>query len=850
MKIKALIILLFCVFLAAASFAVSIFDWQYYESDNFLVFYPKGYERQAQETLFYLEKYLPSVKKITGNTDKIKIRVLIEDAGIYANASASQVMEKIGLFTSPIDLNYELIQNSMARSNSIHEQTHTNQLLNNSGLGKLGVTIFGYSLSPNNITPYWIVEGITVYNDSQISTFEGRLNLGYYDAFIAACAKSDKMPSVSQAAYLYARYPLRSYPYLYGANFFNYLAKTYGPEKFGEFFKLYSYYVWAHYLGEFFPAAALDHAASKVYGKTFPELFSDWEKYEKKRHAQWELAGQIAEQAKKYSRSYSLTVGNGKLYFFRRHLLYHEAFSYRYLYDLVEYDPQTGQEETLEQFTAKPSNYAQILGGKAYYALQDSVPGYANVGSQGRGAILCLYAYDFEAKKSKELFSDEFYSFAVFNPEKIFYAKARKKDYGAEIWEYDGKARKKIGEIDETILQMIPYQNKIIVTSQKNLGSHNISILDPDNLALTPLIDTVYPELKIKLAGNYLYYTGLYNGRVFTYKYDLLTKKVWKVSPGSFADDGVVLDRKLYFIGISSEGEYVYQGPLAEEEVSLPEKEVIQEEPVVFNKEIKEGPALIKNLGYLLLPYNRFHNALFIGSDGIGYNYYRFNYTSSRGIDFYLSSSLLLPLEINYANIALSSSRRYDALSLSYPVYKSSRKGLTSLTLTYDINSLGSSSPGLSIGLAGPRYRNTIALETDPSTSGANVSIHQSYLFDAGKLDLDLTGFKDYTKVWSFRGRSATAAYAEKGAQLDCQYSQRLFEIRNGFWNPNIFFGDLYGGPFVELLSSDVYNFSAWGFELTLEGNTKFWSTFEPTLGVSIRPGDNITYFSLDFPLY
>lgn len=173
---------------------------------------------------------------------------------------------------------------------SIHEYTHISQMPNTNGIPSFLTKILGNYFSPNNHVPMWVTEGITVYNESQVSPYEGRLNAGYFDTILASKAVEGKLPSILEANYYHNHFPLGPY-YLYGGTFFRYLSTTYGEEKITQFFDEYGSYYWTPFIGDFFPAIGIDKAAEKVYGKNFPQLFKEWKSYETEKNKDWELAG-------------------------------------------------------------------------------------------------------------------------------------------------------------------------------------------------------------------------------------------------------------------------------------------------------------------------------------------------------------------------------------------------------------------------------------------------------------------------------------------------------------------------------------------------------------------------------
>ncbi|MBU0672289.1 MAG: hypothetical protein KJ732_04585, partial [Candidatus Margulisbacteria bacterium] len=820
----------------------SIFDWQTYETDNFIVFYPRGYEWQAKATLYYFEQDLPRIQKLTGNQEKLKTRIVVQDTGNYSNAFADFINNKILIYTNPSYVFFELQPSNWLRGVGYHESIHINQTFNNSGSGKFATTIFGNRFSANVQIPFWMAEGITVYGESQIDQYEGRLNQGHFSAIVASKAVADNLPSISQANYAYARYPM-GYFYVYGGVFFDYLAKTYGEEQFAKFFKLYGSYFWGRYLGALFPALALDRAAVEVYGKTFPELFTDWAAYEKQRWADWQISGERIGLVEELCQASFLTKYDNKLYYYKQKQQANSAFNYHSVYSLVEYDPVARQEKILDQFLTYPLNYPVKAGDKLYYLHKDLADGYANLGMAGRGVIGVLSAYDLKTGKTSAILSDELVDFVIQKTGRIVYVKLRKSSYGSEIWEYDEKTgRKKLGELDEFIGQIYPYKDKYLVANKKQLSSWNISFFDLNDLSLLPILASPWHEYKIKVSGDELCYTALYGGKVNSYKLDLNSGRAWSLSKSSYADDGVVLNGNLYSIGIADEGTYVYGSEPTLLSYDLPGPELIKEQDSWPEVEIKEGSALLSNFSYLLWPTQRVWPSPFAGEDAIGYNSYLADYSSNGGINFYFDSSLLLPLTLSYANMSQGT---VNYLAASYPLYRSSRKGLSAVSLSLSTYFLGVVYPGISLRFSAPKYNATFSWQLDPEANGTNLVLSQNYLFNSGMLNLYANLFKDFGKGFYPRGFPRWGGTGS-GYQFNVNLTQQVMRIRRGLWNPNFFIGDVYGTLFFEHAYLNT-SLSSYGYELTFEGGGAYWESFVPKLGLAFANGESRGYFGLNF---
>ena len=132
-----LIFFILCLFLILSNgTSLALWDWETLESDNFVIFYPGGYETQAKESLYYLEEYRPEIIELTGNEMKgRKIHISLEDIGLYVNGYADFLNNKMGIFVTNPD-SYSRLSNyeNWLILVNIHELTYMAQLTNSSDL--------------------------------------------------------------------------------------------------------------------------------------------------------------------------------------------------------------------------------------------------------------------------------------------------------------------------------------------------------------------------------------------------------------------------------------------------------------------------------------------------------------------------------------------------------------------------------------------------------------------------------------------------------------------------------------------------------------------------------------------
>ncbi|WP_408956546.1 hypothetical protein [Natroniella sp. ANB-PHB2] len=850
--IISLVLTCLLIFGLRANLYASVFDWYTYGTDNFLLFYPTGYEYQAQETIYYLEKYRSEVMELTGNQDDIKVKVVLGDLGLFTNGYADPVDGKMGIFTNnPSSRSGLSDYENWYRLVNVHELVHIAQMTNTSGASDLTTSVFGNLFSPNLHAPLWLIEGIAVYGESQTSPYEGRLNSAYYDAIIATKVEAGELPSMLEITYSHNYFPA-GHQYLYGAKFFQYLADTYGEEKFADLFSNYGSYYWAAFAGGFFPKIGLDKAAKEVYGKRFPELYQQWQEYEEERYQDWSIAGdEVITNSNGYLSA--LTTANDKLYYFKAETLSAMPFMYSRLNKLIEYDPKLEQERVLLETREVSDGSLQVEDNELYYAVNDSKSGYSNIERLGYGDVSVLYHYDLLTGDKEELLTAEFKDFVVIEDDKIIYVKDNKEEFGSEIWQYQEGKQKKLGIIDQLISEVIAYEDQLIVVSKGNLSSWGINYLDLEELSLEPLLVTSETERAIEVIEGQLYFTASYDGYQEVYNYNLETDQLFKLTEQGYAERGVVINDQFYFCTITANGMAIYKQEEKLIPYYIPEQKILEEVELDFAElgvELTKEPAAKKNLSYLLKPNIRFFPYLVAGSDGLGLNNYYVLYSESGGVDFYWTTKMLQPLTANFS-YRNKGEQRVSELNLSYPAYQSDLEGLAAVELDYTTD-FSEAIPGLKVNFNYPRQNIVFHLQSKLKSDGVNAQLVYQYLFDNSSLVMRGSSFEQFSKNNNLRGFDSKYEKYYKddasGFQLGIEYIHKLAELRKGSWNPNLFVGDLYGSLFVDYANLDELESEqiAYGYQLAVESGLGNWFYAVPKLGISISERERSLYFGVD----
>ncbi len=219
--------------------------WKEISNQKFIVVFQKGYKNLAFYTLEKAQEIYNILLKFWKNPIKGKIRILLTDVYDDSNGYATYFpFNQIGIYIfnpepdSIIGSYRDWIYFVLS-----HEMTHIFNLNSGSGFTYFLRSIFGNSpiAHPASVLPTWILEGLAVYTESKLNQW-GRLNTPDFNIILNNIAKEGKIPFWTK---LYANpttWPGPISKYLYGAEFFQFLADKYGEEKIPQFVRNYTCY--------------------------------------------------------------------------------------------------------------------------------------------------------------------------------------------------------------------------------------------------------------------------------------------------------------------------------------------------------------------------------------------------------------------------------------------------------------------------------------------------------------------------------------------------------------------------------------------------------------------------------
>lgn len=849
---KKLLFLLF-LFTTFQAFG-NIYNWNVIKKDNFSVFYPNGYEERAKEALYFLIETEKEVQKISGNYKKRDVKVVLEDAGIYANGYADPLNYKISFFLSGLSIKF--YNYNWLKELAIHEHTHISQMNNYSGLGAVLPIIYGNVYSPNVHMPLWMIEGAAVYNESNHNEYAGRLNDGYLDKVISQKVLNDDFPDIMKANYNYNGFPLGNY-YYYGGAFFRFLSEKYGEEKFAHFFKLNGKNPLSIVIGNFIPYIGIDRSARKVYGKNFNTLFEEWKDYEKEKAENILIYGERV-SIKKENINYSYMIeDNKKLYYFKSQYLNNTPFSFSYINQLVEYDIEKEKEKVL--YSATANSYEKIikLDNKIYFAQKETDRFFPNISNNKFGLNGIIYCIDLKTNKKKKIYKDNFSDFYI-DEKNIYIIEEDKKSLSTKIKIIDklNIEKQEINYIDERAIEIIVIDEEIYISSKKNIGPFNLKKFDKKNGNLISLIDSPWPHYYLKKTeDNKIIYTSNIDKKVALFEYDTLEKTLNRITLNDYARDGINVKNEVYYISLNEKGEEIRKETKNIDiiEINLPKEEYNLE---LKNFEFEKKNIYWENLKSALIPSSREisikkDNSINIfgsGQDALAMNSYEIEILANNYLILEMNLGILAPLNLYLKEELDLKKMTHKSIEtgMAYPIYVSNKNGIKNISIFGDSDFKKDNNLGLSLKISYPKNNFNFYYSERVGEKKEIYETGMSYLysFHNGNIYLNSIYYNNESPDSDFlRGYDIDEDIEMDGEVLftKLEFNHKIFKFRKGIYNPNIYINDIFGKLFIENVNS-LENKTAYGMELLFEVSTGYQWSFTYVLGAVFNENEEKFY--------
>ncbi len=838
-------------------------EWRTLKSQGFTIFYqaPEG-EKEAAEVIKILEYHRSRLESLLGNSLK-RTPVVLEDLGAFTSGLTDSVFNSIHLFPYPPSTGTLSFAENWWTQVGIHEYAHMLHLTAAGGTPAFFTSIFGNLAAPNLLAPLWLMEGIAVYAESRFSEYSGRLNEGAFSAYMAARTREYRFPSLMEATFEPVSYPGGRGAYLFGAQFIDYLLRTYGEDKLAQFINQYGASLLA-YISPLIPALGLDRTAKKVFGKSFRQLWRDWQRWEEKFFIHYTKRGTRVTPI--FWEIENPLVHKGKLYYQRSYALKTSVFEQQWHYELVEQDLDSNKTIELVSSTSPFSGPLRIHGDKLYYLDLELESGFANIWYRGYGFTTRLHQYDLKSGKEKVLLKEQIRAFDLLPGGEVIYARDRAGAFGSELYLLEegrkGAEPELLLESELLIGEILSASDRLYLSARRNWQNFSLYSLEVTDLQnrkgtenssadpLIPLIETPYRESALSLYKDLLLFSANYWGEYSLYGYNTQNAELYRLHEGGYAP--VIADEELYYVDVSSDGKALYRRGARPEKTSFLEFPAL-EAPQMELPEIKRGgyldnlATLLPRVRYPLLEAKITRDSMQVIRAGAGImgvsalgdiqylleTLYNFNNQATE-IDLSLKIKFFSPLLLSFT---LTTAEEYSLESrLQFPLYRSITNGLGELSAgvaaTFFENDFSRLrfTPFLSSALQFPWTSVNLWLQSTVERSNfgssedltgffANLSISRGFTLAEVALDCSWYYALDRAR-WQLppiRGYQQ-GPRSQLAGLFSLDLSLPIFKLRGGLWNPSIYFEDIFLVPFFDIcLTGEQQVRYSMGAEIHLE---------------------------------
>jgi len=872
--------------------------WQVAESENFRLVYPRGYEDQARHAVEWIETEREAINNLTG-WDPGKVWVVIEDVGMGVNGFANPVGSEIHLFTTP-PWGLDISTRDWMRSVGVHEYTHISSIQPVYGLPRILKFLFGPWVLPNALVPGWMIEGVTVYYESQVEPYEGRLESGFFDANLLTRASQGMFPRTWEMDGSLTQFPGGAI-YAYGGPFFEWLVDEKGPQTVSRFYTRN---------GRNLPYFFMDGAARKSFGERFPQLLSDWQAATYERALTFVPADSAARRLSDTGWYVSnLTSDGERIYYVRSRYLKPAAMYVKGYTEIMALDPETGEEEVI----LSPNTSVQSLrvhDGVLYYTTATYRRGFANTANNAFGELYQLRSFDLTTGRSKKLYTGRIRAFDRLPDGSFLLSLDRTPGFGSALLRIPpgGGEPEKLWEGDTLVSEIVIRGDGSAFFSAREQGENwDLWRYSADNKSWEQLTRTEHSESSLRLdqEGNLLYAANPKGpkGRVGVYMLDTETMTHQVFDAPSYALNPVLIGEELFFLGLNPEGYDVYSVPARLSLADMPSRPPLSRGLTFWDKRTPTYSGGFKTRSrfcpYLSLlrpwariPYvwpsvddawnltNLDMGIFLVGADVVGENSYQANVsydavTNTNSVDFGWVNQRFAPLNLN---LDYSHNPMWDTLgqflgyhyriypSFNYPIYYRPGRGLNVIRWGEGFRTTGeilqnrTLVSNLGISFSWPFWGLGLAASHQWSSPIFSAN-ERSWLLTRAAATTDLAGGLLLADVFTFADLSAQLpvgythsapirGYAEIEttdpvfATATLEYRHRLLKMRFGIWNPNVFFEDLYVTVFTDAAFGSQYLLGASaGIELSPEIHL-LWGNIRiaPIVGISYNLEGEVNY--------
>ena len=281
MGLRAVSLYFLLVFGFSPAVIAATFDpeltWKTLKSRHFNVHYHDGVAALARQSLAIAEAVHVELTEVFDWVPRSRTHIVLSDGADLANGFASPVpYNRIVLYiTAPhqVSDHGNWLQNLIT-----HEYVHILHLDRAAGAPLNLRNLFGRHplLFPNLMQPAWGIEGLATYFETSVSGGYGRGQSSEYE-MLMRMEVAGGLKSLRQINQQVVSWPAGEVPYLYGVEFYKFIAQTYGEESMMRWIDAYS--------DNLIPLR-INSTAQRVFGVDLATLYEAFADYLNDQHGQ------------------------------------------------------------------------------------------------------------------------------------------------------------------------------------------------------------------------------------------------------------------------------------------------------------------------------------------------------------------------------------------------------------------------------------------------------------------------------------------------------------------------------------------------------------------------------------
>ena len=253
------------------------YAWLTLDTPHFEIHFHQGEYRLAAKVARIAEEAHARLSPLLDHQPSERTQIVLTDDTDFANGSATPLFyDRVHGYAATPDPRSTISDFDDWVAELInHEYTHILHLDTVSGVPAAANSLFGKIWIPNGAQPPWIIEGMAVMAESEVSA-AGRVRASTEDMAVRAEALSGQLPRIDRLSSLPLQWPRASDWYTVGGRFLTWIGDEYG---FGALRDL------SHDFGGRPIPLAVNLSSAHVLGKSYLELYDEFRAAEERKAA-------------------------------------------------------------------------------------------------------------------------------------------------------------------------------------------------------------------------------------------------------------------------------------------------------------------------------------------------------------------------------------------------------------------------------------------------------------------------------------------------------------------------------------------------------------------------------------